>query len=82
MELEMVQGCICDSIEVDGKSISDLSEKESKRTLKKICDFLGEQEDGLNFLLQKVLEWYGDFESSDKPCECCGDWIHTYKLKI
>jgi hypothetical protein len=35
MKVELVQGCVCDSFEVDGKSVTDFSTQEVKDLLKK-----------------------------------------------
>lgn len=82
MKLELTEGCICDSLTVDGIEEIYLSDKERKKAIKKIAEYLSTQNDGLNQLLQWFLHHYGEWESDDKPCECCGDWIYTYKLKI
>jgi len=32
--------------------------------------------------LQWFIKTYGEYDCSDKPCECCGDYTETYKLDI
>lgn len=36
----------------------------------------------LQSLFMMILESIGEYECSDRPCECCGDFITTYKLEI
>lgn len=52
--------------------------------MEKLCLWLAKKDgDGLNNLLQHVLESYGKYQSlSDEPCECCGDWVDSYTLTI
>lgn len=81
MELEMVQGCICDSLIVDGKSEIRLSDEERKEVIGRLNEAWKPED--LNHLLQLYLELHPDsIDVSDRPCECCGDTIVTYKAKI
>ena len=40
MEIEIVQGCICDAFNVDGNSVADFSKQELKELLKKQFELL------------------------------------------
>lgn len=48
----------------------------------KICDFLKQHPEDLNYLLQDIIPRYGEFDCDNKPCECCGDTVITYTLEI
>jgi len=89
MELELVQGCICDSLTVDGNNEIDLDKEEKIGALDRIFNYLkkdietNENSSALNELLQWFIPVFcEEYECSDKPCECCGDIIRTYRVKI
>lgn len=80
MILETVNGCICDSITIDGIETIDLSIDKVKDTIKTLIN----KETDLG-LLQSILidfiESKGDYEDLG-TCEKCGDTIYKYTLKI
>lgn len=80
MKLQMTRGCICDSLTVDGKPEIELSELEKRHCKNLIFSYLGLMD--LNYLLQLVLENFGEYSATDKPCECCGDIIENFELEI
>ena len=80
MILETVNGCICDSITIDGIETIDLSIDKIKDTIKTLIN----KETDLG-LLQSILidfiESKGDYEDLG-TCKECGDTIYKYTLKI
>lgn len=33
--------------------------------------------------IRVLVENFSDkYESSDEPCECCGDWVETYYMEV
>lgn len=80
MILETVNGCICDSITIDGIETIDLSIDKVKDTIKTLIN----KETDLG-LLQSILidfiESKEDYEDLG-TCEECGDTIYKYTLKI
>lgn len=80
MVLETVNGCICDSVTIDGIETIDLSIDKVKDTIKTLIN----KETDLG-LLQSILidfiESKGDYEDLG-TCEECGDTIYKYTLKI
>ena len=80
MKLEMTRGCICDSLSIDGTQEIDLTDEQRKEVIKKVFDSMKPED--LNYLLQWYLPYKGDYESSDKPCECCGDFVENFTLEI
>ena len=82
MKIELVSGCICDYLGIDGISEVDMTDEQRKYYNDKICDFLKQRPQDLNYLLQDIVERYGECEWDDKPCECCGDTVITYTLEI
>lgn len=80
MTLETVNGCVCDSITIDGIETVDLSLDKVKDTIKTLIN----KETDLG-LLQSILidfiESKGDYEDLG-TCETCGDTIFKYTLKI
>ena len=84
MKLEFVSGCMADSLTVDGVEEIDLTDEQRLETIKKLLGWMKEnpKPDYLNELLQFVLPMYGELETSDKPCEQCGDYVWTYMLDV
>lgn len=90
MELKIIEGCVCDRFTVDGKDIDSMSGQELKEILKavvaKITNTKYEDENIIycliNTLYEIVSRFYDEYESDDKPCECCGDFVETFKMDI
>ena len=82
MKLQLVEGCVYDSLTVDGKEEIDLTGTERQRAINKIADWLKRHPEDLNYLLQDLVPRYGEYESDDVPCECCGDTVTTYTWDI
>jgi len=80
MEIEMVRGCICDALTIDGTHEYDLTDEERKKVLHKLFSTL--KPENLNDFLQWYMDFFGEYDYTDKPCECCGDIIETWKIKI
>ena len=80
MKLEMITGCVCDSITIDGKEELNLTDCERKIIKEKVCDWLKEHSE-LNHLLQYVLNYHGDYAYFGH-CEQCGDIIDKYTIEI
>lgn len=81
MMLEYTSGCICDSLSIDGVETIDMSIEDFKKVLYKL---LAREQDlgALQSIFMDLMLSQGEYESSDKPCECCGDYISTCKLEI
>lgn len=77
MKLQLVEGCICNSLTIDDKEEIDLSDVERQAVIDKITDWLKEHPEELNVLLQHLIPLYGKCECDEEPCECCGDFIET-----
>jgi hypothetical protein len=84
MEVELVQGCICDAYEVDGKSVNDFTMQELNQLLKKQFEYALEKGewDALYRLSYHLAEDFYDNLETSEPCECCGDSIWTYKTHL
>lgn len=83
MNIKMVRGCICDSLTIDGKEEINLNDRERVEIIKKVSEHLkGLEARYLNELLQFLLEKMGKYSCSGQPCECCGDFVETYKVEI
>ncbi|MBQ7899758.1 MAG: hypothetical protein IJ307_07895 [Bacteroidales bacterium] len=82
MKLELTQGCIAGWLGADGIAEHEMDEQMRARVFDEIFAFLKTKNDGLNQLMQFVLELYGDYECDDEPCECCGDTVDTWTLVL
>lgn len=87
MKIEIVEGCIGDIFEVDGKNILDCTLEELKDALDKATKYaLSIADESKMYALQEAIrtltEDFGRYESPDEPCECCGDFIDTYTLEL
>ena len=84
MRIELKQGCVCDSLTIDGKEEINLTDDERAKVWYTVCDYLisNGKHEHLNELLQFMAIRYGEYHIGDKPCECCGDIIETYTMKL
>lgn len=80
VRFQMMEGCVCDSLTVDGKEEMDMSDDERREALRIIFDAL--EPDDLNNVLQELIPMFGDCISDDEPCECCGDYVSQYTWDI
>lgn len=82
----MVSGCMSDSLTADGKEEVDMTCDERMGVTISIFNWLmdhpEENERFTNYLMRLFIEEFGDFTSSDEPCECCGDYICTSEVEI
>lgn len=84
MKVELVQGCTCDSYDVDGKSVVDFSTQELKELLNKQFESVLQQDDwsALYRLSYYITEEFSDHLDVSEPCECCGDPTWTYTTNL
>lgn len=94
MKFELTEGCMAWGFEVDGKPVENMSTQELKDAILKIADKISKidvntSQDTLEFnnkayrvVHEMVYNFYDDYECSSEPCECCGDWVETYKLEV
>lgn len=72
------EGCICDSLQVNGKEEIDMTDEERQSVINDIFKYIRPRD--LNYLLQWFVELYGEYRSDDEPCECCGDYVCEWTL--
>lgn len=79
-ELEYTSGCTCDSLTIDGVETIDCSMDKIKKVL---CKLVKNETDLaiLQSMLQDFISSHGVYEDLGH-CDCCGDFISNYKLKI
>ena len=83
IELEYSYGCMANSLSCNGVQEIDLTENERKYIIHKLMMWYKKHPENLNNLLQYFVESnYTEYECSDKPCECCGDKVSTFKIII
>lgn len=80
MKIEYVNGCMCDTLNVDGVETIDMKLEDVKNIVKKLID---KEEDlaVIQDLLTNLLESQGKYEDLGH-CDCCGDWITKYEIEI
>ena len=80
MKLTYTEGCICTSLDVGNKEFNiDLTETERREICHKIVDNCND------WLLQKIFCTYLESEGKEQDlghCDCCGDHIHRYIIKL
>lgn len=93
MTFELTEGCLAWDFEADGKRVENMSTQELKDAILKIADKISKMgvntpQDTLEFnnkayrvVHEMVYNFYDEYECSSEPCECCGDWVETYKLE-
>lgn len=94
MKFELSEGCMAYGFYADNKRVDDLNSEELKEAIVKIANKINntklENEDDIarfntkayQVLYHMVYEFYDKYDSSDEPCECCGDWVETYELEV
>lgn len=84
MKIEITEWCICTGMDVDGTSISDMSEDQRHEVRKALCEYIMNHEDEIDlFRLGEFVVTNADSEYSySQPCECCGDSVETWKMEI
>ena len=81
MKLKYTEGCICDSLTIDGVETIDMNVDDFKSVLHKLLD----RETDICILqsvFMNLMSSQGNYECSDKPCESCGDYVTTYTLEL
>lgn len=79
MIIEVTQGCIKDSVQIDGKEFITLSHEEQLNAVRHIIEHCDEGD------LQRIVIEYTESNSDDYNshfCEQCGDIYETYKTEI
>ena len=83
MNIELTKGCVYGSITIDDKEEINLSDKERAKIKEHICKWICREDVSLNELLRVLVSHYHDeYKCDDEPCECCGDYVETYKWNI
>ena len=83
MEIHNVKGCTAFSLNVDGKEEINMTDNERLNVIDKIYEWMKNNPQYLNYILQGLTEKCGDYNDIDAvPCESCGDIIYEYVLKI
>lgn len=88
MKLEATEGCTCYWYGIDGISIDELIDKDSKnynpQLLKDVLVKMittGKCDNILESMFQDIITQIGDCSFSHR-CEDCGDSVYTYTLEI
>ena len=79
MKLQYVNGCVYNSLLIDGAETINIDIPKLRNVLKQLID---KEEDMcmLQYFLKSILEVKGTYECSEEQCECCGDFIESYTL--
>lgn len=83
MKIEIIDGCVCTGMYVDGTSISEMSEEQQREVRKALCEYMLNHEEIDLFRLGEIVATHSDSEYTySSPCECCGDCIEIWKMEI
>lgn len=83
MQVVLTEGCICDSLTVDGVEEIDLTNEQRLKVIDHIYEWMKKHPENLNNILQDMVStFYNNYESSDHACECCGDYVTTFTWDI
>lgn len=82
MKLIYSYGCLANSLSVNGIQEIDLTDAQRKVVIHRIFAWYRKHPEALNNLLQYFIETHCDDYDCTEPCECCGDMVTTYKMKI
>lgn len=81
MKLQYTEGCTAYSLTVDNAESIDMDINDFKSVIYKLID----KENDLAVLqntFRDCIYSQGMYSCTEKPCECCGDYIETYTLEI
>ena len=84
MKIEVIDGCVCTGMYIDGTSIREMSEEKRHEVRKTLCEYILNHEDEIDlFRLGAIVVSIADSEYSySGPCECCDEYINTWKMEI
>lgn len=83
MFLKLVEGCVCDSITVDGIEEIDMTDEQRRAVLSRMGDYVRDlNPDDLNNFLSRFIDYFGETKCDDIPCSCCGDYVWTTTMEI
>lgn len=83
MKVEVIDGCVCTGMYVDGTSISEMNKDQRHEVRKALCEYIMKDETISLFGLALFVCANADSEYSySGPCECCGEYINTWKMEI
>ena len=84
MKIEVIDGCVCTGMYIDGTSISEMNEDQRHEVRKTLCEYILNHEDEFDlFRLGNIVVTHADSEYSySGPCECCDEYINTWKMEI
>ena len=76
-------GCMANELSVNNISEINMTDSQRKNVIHKLFMWYKKHPEHLNELLQYFIEAHcDDWEYCDKPCECCGDIVSTFKKQI
>ena len=84
MKIEVIDGCVCTGMYIDGTSISEMNEDQRHEVRKTLCEYILNHEDEFDlFRLGGIVvtNAYSEYSYSG-PCECCDEYINTWKMEI
>ena len=79
MRIILEEGCITNSLYVDGKDIDGLTTENIQEAIMNIVATL--KRDDLIYLLKELVAWFGNI-SSTHYCETCGDSNRDYTINV
>lgn len=84
MNIELTEGCVSDSLTIDGVEECKLTDEQRQDYLNRVLDSLKSffKPNDLNTFLQYLCRTHGEWETTDTPCPQCGDFIDTYRLNL
>lgn len=83
MDIELIKGCVYGHLTIDDELEIEMTDEQRREIKKKICEWILNEETSLNTLLITLIDRYHDsYECDSEPCECCGDYVETFKWKL
>ena len=85
MKYEYVESCADQSISIDGKDFSELSNEELKKSLIHLIETCEDSRilfSAMADFIESAGTYLGDTQLSSYPCEYCGEYTTTYSLEI
>lgn len=85
MNIIKQEGCICNSLNIDGVEEINMTDELRKKYFDEIVDHLKDltpnnKDVWFNTFLRWFCNNYGKYSCDDKPCECCGDYVVKHEI--
>ena len=83
-ELLVREGCVAWCQDWNGEEIVNMTPEQQRDVIEKLSKFIPDSYAGefANWFAKTFVDMYGEYEYDEQPCEECGDYVETWRLKL